>query len=204
MPVDGRPLFGGCPSPRVPMAASRQIAFLRAVNVGGRTVRMEDLCVLFEGLGFRGVSTFIASGNVIFESGSRARNVLEKKIETAFLKRFEYETSVFIRSAVEVAEIVGHRPFPGRELEAAAALNVALLKEPLGPAAARRLADLRSSIDDFHTHGREVYWLCRKKQSESKFSNAVFERALGVCATFRGMKTMQRLVQRCEPHGSDE
>ena len=186
------------------MAASRQIAFLRAVNVGGRTVRMDALCSLFEGLGFQGVTTFIASGNVIFESGSRARKTLEKKIEAAFVTRFEYETCAFVRSAAEVAAIAGQRPFPGPVLETAAALNVALLKEPLSPAAAGRLQDLRSSIDDFHTHGREVYWLCRKRQSDSKFSNAVFERALGVRATFRGMNTMQRLAQRCGPHGSDE
>ncbi len=157
---------------------------------------MEELRSLFEGLGFRGVSTFIASGNVIFESGSRSQSELEKKIEAAFVRRFEYETSVFVRSAAEVDAIARYRPFPGPALESAGALNVALLKEPLGGEEARRLEVLRSSIDDFHAHRREVYWLCRKKQSESKFSSAVFEKTLGVRATFRGMKTMQRLAQR--------
>ena len=46
----------------------RYIAFLRAINVGGRVVTMSRLRDVFVGLGFRGVDTFIASGNVVFES----------------------------------------------------------------------------------------------------------------------------------------
>ena len=48
----------------------RFIAFLRAINVGGHNVKMEELRVLFESLGFTNVETFIASGNVIFEADS--------------------------------------------------------------------------------------------------------------------------------------
>ena len=45
----------------------RQVAFLRAVNVGGRVAKMDALRRSFEKLGFRRVETFIASGNVIFD-----------------------------------------------------------------------------------------------------------------------------------------
>ncbi len=38
---------------------------------------------------------------------------------------------------------------------------------------------LKTDIDDFHVQGREVYWLCRRKQSESTFSNAMLEKAIG-------------------------
>jgi uncharacterized protein (DUF1697 family) len=55
---------------------------------------------------------------------------------------------------------------------------------------------LKTAIDDFHVHGREVYWLTKDKQSESTFSNALFERTLKVRATFRGMSTVTRLVAR--------
>jgi uncharacterized protein (DUF1697 family) len=62
--------------------------------------------------------------------------------------------------------------------------------------ALKRLRTLRTEIDDFHVHGREVYWLCRRKQSESTFSNAVFERALRVSTTFRGIRTVVRLAAK--------
>ena len=51
----------------------RFIAFLRAINVGGHNVTMKELRGLFEALGLKSVETFIASGNVIFESRSTGR-----------------------------------------------------------------------------------------------------------------------------------
>jgi uncharacterized protein (DUF1697 family) len=52
---------------------------------------------------------------------------------------------------------------------------------------------LRTAIDDFQVQGREIYWLCRKKQSESTISNAVLEKALGRQLTLRGANTIRRM-----------
>ena len=60
----------------------RFIAFLRAINVGrGRTVKMRSLRQVFESLGFSEVATFIASGNVVFETRTKKSQMLERKIE---------------------------------------------------------------------------------------------------------------------------
>lgn len=60
---------------------------------------------------------------------------------------------------------------------------------------------LTSAIDAFHLHEREVYWLYKKKQRESKFSNAVFEKTTGARVTFRGMSTIVKLAATygCRP-----
>ena len=50
---------------------TRYVAFLRAINVGGHVVKMEALRKLFESMGFQRVETYIASGNVIFDSEAR-------------------------------------------------------------------------------------------------------------------------------------
>jgi uncharacterized protein (DUF1697 family) len=55
---------------------------------------------------------------------------------------------------------------------------------------------LRTDIDDFHVHGRELYWLCQKKQSDSTFSNAVLEKTLGRPSTIRGVNTIQKIVAK--------
>ncbi|MBK7317116.1 MAG: DUF1697 domain-containing protein [Anaerolineales bacterium] len=62
---------------------TRYFTFLRAINVGGHTVKMDVLRQLFESLGFSNVETFIASGNVIFEAKTADGKSLEKKIEKA-------------------------------------------------------------------------------------------------------------------------
>jgi uncharacterized protein (DUF1697 family) len=110
---------------------SRFIAFLRAINVGGHNVKMEELRGLFKALGFSNVETFIASGNVIFDAKpDRTRN-FEKQIETYLQKSLGYGVATFIRTDSEIAEIARYKPFDEAKLQIAQALNVAFLAEPL-------------------------------------------------------------------------
>ena len=67
------------------MGATQYVAFLRAVNVGGRVVKMTELKKIFEGAGLEDVSTFIASGNVIFASAKPPQK-LEPQIQAALQK----------------------------------------------------------------------------------------------------------------------
>jgi len=172
----------------------RYIAFLRAINVGGHTVKMDVLRRQFETLGFTSVETFIASGNVIFESTARNTQTLEKKIEKQLHAALGYEVATFIRTEAELAAVARHQPFSPAMMKTAQALNVAFLAEPLDATAQTKLAALQTDIDDFHVQGREVYWLCRKKQSESTFSNVRLEKTLGRSSTIRGLNTIQKMA----------
>lgn len=175
---------------------ARFIAFLRAVNVGGRVVKMDELRALFEGLGLARVETFIASGNVIFESRAKSVAGLEQKIEQHLLQSLGYEVKTFLRTDAEVAAIARYPAFGPALLQSAVALNVGLLAEPLSADLQKILDRFRTGSDEFHCHGRELYWLCRNKQSESDFSNAAFERALKVRTTFRGLNTIAKLAEK--------
>jgi len=174
----------------------RLVAFLRAINVGGHTVAMEALRREFAALGLDDVETFIASGNVIFSATAGALPSLERKIEARLLASFGYDVKTFLRTADEVGAIARHRAFPEARLRDAGAFCVGFVAEPLRPAARRSLAALRSDVDDFHVHGREVYWLCKLRQSESKFSNVRLEKALGISSTFRGVPTIVKLAAK--------
>jgi uncharacterized protein (DUF1697 family) len=174
----------------------RYIAFLRAINVGGHTVKMEHLRQLFESLDLSNVQTFIASGNVIFEAKSKEPRLLEKKIEKRLLEALGYEVAMFIRTYAELAEIADYKPFRQSGLDAAVALNIAFLSDALDNQSKQKLMALRTEIDDFHVHGREIYWLCHRKQSESTFSNAVLERALGIKSTLRGVSTVRKMAEK--------
>jgi uncharacterized protein (DUF1697 family) len=174
----------------------RYFAFLRAVNVGGRVVKMDELRGIFERLEFIDVETFIASGNVIFESPARKSEPLERMIERALEGAFGYEVATFVRGDAELAAVAGHRPFPPEQVAAARSLNVGFLAAPPDAAARRRLAALRTDVDDFAFAEREVYWLLRIPQSESKLTNTQFERALGQKVTFRGTRTIERLAKK--------
>ncbi len=175
----------------------RYIALLRAINVGGHTVTMDRLRTLFEELGCSRVETFIASGNVIFESSARSARALETKIARHLEQSLGYEVGTFIRSCAELAEVARHPAFPAAELEAeGVSLYVAFLPSPPTPAAARKLMAFRTPGDDFHVHGHEVYWLRRGKMSESPFSGALLEKTIGLPATLRNVTTVRRLAAK--------
>ena len=175
---------------------TKYIAFLRAINVGGHTVKMDHLRGIFKSMGFENVETFIASGNIIFDTRSKDVDALVKKIEKELKESLGFEVSVFLRSDSELAEIANYKPFPKPQMDSASALNVAFLSEPLDDKSKKFLMALRSDIDDFHAHGREAYWLCRKRQSESKFSNALLEKTLSMKSTLRGLNTIKKLAEK--------
>jgi len=174
----------------------RYVAFLRAINVGGHIVKMEDLRGLFASMGFLKVETFIASGNVIFETRSTAIVDITARIEASLAKELDYEVATFVRTDSEVHAIAGYKPFRKADLKSARAFCVGFLAEPLGKGGTRNLMAFKTAIDDFHTEGREIYWLCKKGQSDSRFSNVSFEKRLGVRSTFRGMNTIWKLAAK--------
>lgn len=171
----------------------RCIAFLRAVNVGGRFIKMEALRAAFEGMGLAKVETFIASGNVIFETRARDLAALERKIESRLQASFSFEIHTFIRTENELAAIVAHQAFDAAELAAA---NTHVVGFVAGQLDAKLIAHFHTDADRFHLNARELHWISQHNQSETTFSNAAFERALKTRATFRNITTLRRLVEK--------
>lgn len=88
----------------------KYVALLRGINVGGkRKIEMKKLKELFVNLGFENVSTYINSGNVIFESGE---NILEikQKIELELKKNFNDEFPILVKSVTDLKNIIKNIP----------------------------------------------------------------------------------------------
>jgi uncharacterized protein (DUF1697 family) len=176
---------------------TRYVAFLRAINVGGHVVKMTELRKLFESIGFDGVETFIASGNVIFESAAKPDRVLEQKIEAELKKRLGYAVDTYVRSLPELQAIAEYHPFSSTEFDIDhAALYVGFLAEAPSREAARRLTALRTPDEGFHVHGREFYWICGTSFSNSAFTGKTLDNTLGVSTTLRNINTVRRLVAK--------
>jgi uncharacterized protein (DUF1697 family) len=183
-------------------AVQRYIAFLRGINVGGHRVTMQRLREVFEELGLANVATFIASGNVIFDAPASVRDPaeLEARIEKRLHAALGYEVPTFLRTPAEVAAVVAHRPFAAAEMAAAGnTLHVAMLRSAPGKAAAKALVGLRTAKDEFHVRGRELYWLCRGRTSDSLVKWQVLDKALAMPATMRNIKMLRKLAALYPP-----
>jgi uncharacterized protein (DUF1697 family) len=178
---------------------ARYIAFLRGINVGGHKVKMDELRRLFEALDLEGVATFIASGNVIFES-DQAAGPLETRIEKHLREALGYDVPTFLRTDVELARIAVFEPFPDLEPAGADTSYVAFLDRAPPPAVRRDVAALSNDVDQLAMHDRELYWHIRGGLMDSTLGMAGLEKALGPApTTVRNVNTVRRLAAKYPP-----
>ena len=176
---------------------AHRVAFLRAVNVGGHTIRMADLRTSFEKVGFEGVATFIASGNVLFDSAEADDEKLERVIERALEADYGYPIETFVRSMGELAAVTERDPFDRKDPASdGRSVYIAFLGRRPTTEAAKRLVALATDDDTFAVVGREAYWLRRGGIGTSRFSAGFLEKTLGMPATLRGLPTITRLLAK--------
>lgn len=179
---------------------TRYIAFLRGLNVGGHTVKMDPLRQHFEALDFENVSTFIASGNVIFESDAKPAAALEETIEKALKRALGYEVATFLRTDAEVASIAGHNAFSRQPSREGDTTYITFLKQAPDAAAHKRILALSNDADVLHLHLSELYWLRRGGLLDSTISTKEFGQAFGKqSTTVRNINTVRRLTAKYPP-----
>jgi len=172
------------------------VAFLRGMNLGKRRIKNTELCACFEDMGFERVSAFLASGNVIFDSGGRDEAALKAVIEAGLRERLSYPVPTYLRSAAEVEAIAERCPFTEAELsETAGRAQVVLLGA--APDAETRAAARAEQPDEDRLvfDRRELYWLPRAGLSDSKLDHKALDRRLGG-TTIRTHRTLVRLGEK--------
>jgi uncharacterized protein (DUF1697 family) len=178
----------------------RCVAFLRSLNASGKPpVTMDYVRTIFDAEGFTRVETYLETGNVVFDGDAEDLAGLERVIEQMLADALGYEVATFVRTDAEVRNIAKHKPFMLATMKTAAALNVAMFKDPLEEKASRALLALKTPNDSFHVNGRELYWLSQTKPSGSPISNAIFEITVGRPSTLRGINTFRQLAQKYGP-----
>jgi uncharacterized protein (DUF1697 family) len=128
------------------------VALLRAVNVGGTgKLPMSELKAMCEELGFSAVRTYVASGNVVFES-RKSEAAIKLALENRLEPRAGKPVGVIVRGAAEMAEIAATNPFP----KARPNYSVAIFLDHAPPADV--LAGVRGRLDEEISLGRrEIY-----------------------------------------------
>ncbi len=142
--------------------------------------------------GFGAVRTYIASGNVVFESAVRDARALEARIARLILEQARFETRVMVLSCEELANAVRGNPFAQAD-DDHKSLHLFFLSEPPRSPDLEALKRLRSGGDAFALSGGVFYLYTPQGFPESALHDKV-ERFLGVAATARNWRTARRLL----------
>lgn len=161
------------------------IALLRAVNVGGTgKLPMTELAAMCQQAGFSKVKTFIASGNVVFESKlseAKVKAALEAKLAAYAGKPVD----VLVRTAAEMAAVLAANPFS----EAAPNRTVAIFIDQPPPANALEAATGQKD-EKMHLGLREIYVLYGEGMADSRLKIPVAKNG-----TARNMNTVAKLAE---------
>ncbi len=160
------------------------VALLRAVNVGGTgKLPMSELAAMCKRAGFRDVRTYIASGNVVFESKKaepQVKAALEKKLSAYAGK----PVGVLVRSAAEIAEVLKRNPFP----KAAPNRTIAIFLDEAPPADALKTVTGRKD-EELRLGKREIYVHYGEGMGTSKLKIPAAK-----AGTARNMNTVAKLA----------
>lgn len=175
---------------------TRYVALLRGINVGGHRVKMDRLREIFEELPVSDVSTFIASGNVLFSADSDEAAELEATIGAHLADRLGYEVPTFLRTPRDLEDVLRF-DLPEGALSDGNAVYVSFLADPVTESMVTAFAELESDTDRFAFAEREIYWCVKGKLSDSPLFKSGIDGALGGAATtMRNLNTVRRLVAK--------
>lgn len=170
------------------------VAFLRAVNIGGRRVAMAIAREVLSDLGFAEVSSYANSGNLMFSATGKAADH-EAVIRSAMERKFGFELTTFVRTAAQVRTLVEQRPFG---VIASGHTHFALLPLTRLTAHEKRAVEAMSNDrDEVLVRGRDVHWLIRAKSTETTLGPKQWLDALpGNPTTARNMMMLTKLAER--------
>jgi uncharacterized protein (DUF1697 family) len=179
-----------------PDAAVTRIAFLRAVNVGGRAVvKMSDVGDAFAAAGCANVRTFIQSGNVLFDCANGDADGLFDRIRRTMTRLLGHEPGIAFRTLRDVERIIDNHPFGTLVDDPMLKLYVVFMEDRPRTVPPLPVVVEKEAVEIVAISGREAFIASRRKANGMYgFPNGVIE-SLGVRATTRNWTTVTKIAK---------
>lgn len=175
------------------------VAFLRGINVSGqKKIVMQDLRDLMQTAGFKNVTSYIQSGNLVMSTDlQEKKNILKSRIEQAITAAYGFAVPCLILFPDELDTIIRDNPFVKNESTDTTRLYVTLLADTPDPEKVTAIDPGTYLPDEFNVCGNLIYLHVKNGYGKSKLTNNFFESKLKVKATSRNWKTMLTLSKMC-------
>lgn len=174
----------------------KYVALLRGINVGGNNrVPMAELKEVFESLGFTNVSTYINSGNVIFEADKTDTARLVELCEAAIEQRFGFLVVTAVIAADEYLNALKHTPNwwgkpDGEKHNAIFVIAPATAEEIM-----REVGEAKPEYEQVAAHGPIIFWTAPLETfSRTRYSKIVGSKAYK-SVTIRNANTTRKLAE---------
>lgn len=171
------------------------VAFLRAINVGGRVAKMTDLRTGLSRMGFGDIESHIQSGNLRFTSSLRSAAKAETAVETALEELLGFTVRTILRTPAQLGELSSYGASLHAPLDGDLRRYVTFLKEEPDDELVAMMDDWDVPGERAHVHGREVYLWLAHPSHKARLTNGRIERR-GAVATTRDWKVISALAEK--------
>jgi len=173
----------------------KYISFLRGINVGGkRLLPMMELKKMLSGFGMKNITTYIQSGNVIYNFEANDQLIISKQIEDEIKKVYGYDVPVITLSVNEFLQKIELNPYLS-DTETNR-LHVSFLERIPTQENISALYEIDVEPESFFLNKNTIFIRCKNKfASQSKLTNTFFESKLKVKTTTRNWKTVTKIKE---------
>lgn len=181
----------------IPKQMATWIALLRGINVGGNNMLpMKTWAAQLAALGCKNVRTYIQSGNAVFESSTKSKASLQKKIVAAIEASHGFSPKVLLLSADELRQAIDENPFPKVEWNTKA-FHFFFLSAKAAKAKMEGIAKIKAASEDYRLTDAVFYLHAPDGVGRSKLAAGV-EKLLGVDVTARNGRTVEKLAEMAD------
>ena len=174
------------------------IAILRGINVSGhKIIKMAELREHLASLGFSNLTTYIQTGNIVFQSEEKESAELEEMIHQNIKDNYGFDVPVIVRTKIEWNAVIDRFPFNLDSYDIKR-IGVVYLKERATHIPTDEIDKFRAAKDELVYEDKEIYLYMPDGFGNSKLTNNVFEKKLNVSTTTRNWKTTMKLLELCK------
>ena len=168
---------------------------IRGINIGAKKVKMKKLKELYVSLDFKDVKTYIQSGNVVFKSQYLDLSYLRELIENKIGKVFGFDVKVLIRTNNDLKKVIEENPFKKEDFKH---LYITFLSDVPSKNLIKNLnrnleVNMKNKSDKFYISKKKIYLFLPEGYGRTKLNNNFFEKKLGVFATTRNLRSVNKL-----------
>lgn len=174
---------------------SRFIAMLRGINVSGqKLIKMADLRDSMSKLGLKEISTYVQSGNIIFDADEKEEKTLASSIEAQILKDFSFEVPCMVKTSAYFEEVLANNDFLQQGKDPKRCYVTFLEKKP-DESLVTAIDQNEYDPEAFILIGDLVYFFSPEGYGRAKMNNNFFEQKLKVKATTRNWNSVNKLYE---------
>ncbi len=172
------------------------ISMLRGINVSGhKIIKMEALRKMYKELGYKNVSSYVQSGNIVFGAEATTCRAVAERILLEIKKEFGFEVPVFVLSAKQLKDAIANNPFLKDPTKDESFFHVTFLAQKPKPFDQEFIESKMQVGEEIAFATDAIYLYCPNGYGKTKLHNTFLESKLKVGATTRNWKTTKKLLE---------